>query len=65
MVAYLYRRHYRATGRAMRACHPRDLLDQIAALCRYRGVEPVVTRELIDAACASYFVDSPSRLEIK
>jgi hypothetical protein len=65
MVAYLYRRHYRATGRAMRACHPRDLLDQMAALCRYRGVEPVVTRELIDAACASYFVDSPSRLEIQ
>ncbi len=65
MVAYLYRRHYRATGRAMRACHPRDLLDQIAALCRYRGVEPVVTRELIDAACASYFVDSPSRLEVQ
>ena len=65
MVAYLYRRHYRATGRAMRACHPRDLLDQIAALCRYRGIEPVVTRELIDAACASYFVDSPTRLEIQ
>ena len=65
MVAYLYRRHYRATGRPMRACHPRDLLDQIAALCRYRGVEPVVTRELIDAACTSYFVDSPTRLEVK
>jgi hypothetical protein len=25
----------------------------------------VVTRELIDAACASYFVDSPTRLEIQ
>jgi hypothetical protein len=57
MVAYLYRRHYRPFGRPLRACHPRDLLDQIAALCRYRGIEPVVTRELIDAACASYFVD--------
>jgi hypothetical protein len=57
MVAYLYRRHYRPLGRALRACHPRDLLDQIIALCRYRGMEPAVTRELIDAACASYFVD--------
>jgi hypothetical protein len=57
MVAYLYRRHYRPLARPMRACHPRDLLEQITALCRYRGIAPQVTRELIDAACASYFVD--------
>ena len=49
----------------MRACHPRDLLDQVTALCRYRGIEPVITRELLDAACASYFVDAPTRLEIQ
>jgi hypothetical protein len=60
MVAYLYRRHYLPIGRGLRACHPRDLLDQIIALCRYRGIEPIVTRELIDAACSSYFVDSKS-----
>jgi hypothetical protein len=57
MVAYLHRRHYRPAGRPLRACHPRDLIDQITALCRYRGIQPVVTRELIDAACASYFVE--------
>jgi hypothetical protein len=56
MVAYLQRRHYGPAGRPLRACHPRDLLDQIAALCRYRGIEPVITRDLIDAACKSYFV---------
>jgi hypothetical protein len=58
MVAYLQRRHYEPQGRAMRACHPRDLLDQVTALCRYRGIEPAITRELLDAACASYFVGS-------
>jgi hypothetical protein len=58
MVAYLQRRHYTPLGRALRSCHPRDLLDQVAALCRYRGIEPVITRELIDAACASYFVST-------
>ena len=57
MVAYLQRRHYAPLGRPLRACHPRDLLDQVTALCRYRGIEPVITRELLDAACASYFVD--------
>jgi hypothetical protein len=57
MVAYLHRRHYRPGRRPMRACHPRDLLDQVAALCRYRGIEPTINRELLDAACAAYFVD--------
>jgi hypothetical protein len=57
MVAYLLRRHYAPTERPMRACQPRDILDQVAALCRYRGQEPVITRELIDAACRAYFVD--------
>jgi hypothetical protein len=57
MVAYLQRRHYAPVGRALRACHPRDLLDQVTALCRYRGVEPILTREMIDAACDAYFLD--------
>ncbi len=59
IVAYLQRRHYGPHGRRMRACHPRDLLDQITALCRYQGREPVITRELLDAACRAYFVDEP------
>jgi hypothetical protein len=58
MVAYLHRRHYTPAGRPLRACHPRDLLDQVTALCRFRGIEPVITRELLDAACASYFVST-------
>ena len=58
MVAYLQRRHYSPAGRPLRACHPRDLLDQVTALCRYRGIEPVLSRELLDAACASYFLDA-------
>ena len=61
MVAYLLRRHYGPTGRPMRSCHPRDLLDQITALCRYRGIEPIITRELLDAACASYFVNTTAK----
>jgi hypothetical protein len=57
MVAYLYRRHYRPYGRAMRSCQPRDLLDQVTALCRFEGRDPVVTRELLDKACEAYFLD--------
>jgi len=58
MVAYLHRRHYAPVGRALRSCHPRDLLDQVTSLCRYRGIEPAITRDLLDAACASYFVST-------
>jgi hypothetical protein len=61
MVAYLQRRHYHPHGRPLRACHPRDLLDQVSALCRYRGIEPTISRELLDAACAAYFVESGQR----
>jgi hypothetical protein len=57
MVAYLHRRHYRPVGRPLRSCHPRDLLDQITAMCRFRGCEPVITRELLDDACQAYFLD--------
>jgi hypothetical protein len=56
MVAYLQRRHYRPHGRRLRACHPRDLLDQVTALCRYRGVEPSISRDVLDDACRAYFV---------
>jgi hypothetical protein len=57
MVAYLQRRHYKPVQRPFRSCHPRDLLDQVTALCRYRGTTPVITRELLDRACTAYFVD--------
>jgi hypothetical protein len=57
MVAYLQRRHYGPASRPLRACHPRDLVEQVIALCRYRSIAPRITRELLDRACASYFVD--------
>jgi hypothetical protein len=57
MAEYLHRRHYQPTNRPLRACQPRDLLDQVSALCRYRGEEPTLNRENLDAACAGYFLD--------
>jgi hypothetical protein len=57
IAAYLQRRHYMPTQRPLRSCHPRDLLDQVTALCRYRGLEPVLNREMLDAACEAYFID--------
>ena len=58
VVQYLQRRHYEPSGRPLRACHPRDLIEQVIALSRYRGVQPAITREMLDHACRTYFVDA-------
>ena len=57
MLEYLHREHYAPVNRPLRACHPRDLLEQVIALCRYRGQQTVLTPELLDSACRNYFVD--------
>jgi hypothetical protein len=57
MVEYLHRKYYQPRRLQMRACHPRDLLEQVVDLCRYQNREPVITRELLDAACTSYFIE--------
>src|SRR5436190_18267231 len=57
MVEYLLRTYYKPRKLAMRACHPRDLVEQVVDRCRYQQREPLITRELLDEACASYFVE--------
>jgi hypothetical protein len=57
IIEYLLRRYYQPRGLQMRACHPRDLVEQVVDRCRYNNHEPVITRELLDAACASYFLE--------
>jgi hypothetical protein len=57
MVEYLERKYYKPRRLQMRACHPRDLIDQVIDNCRYQGREPVITRELLDVACTSYFLE--------
>jgi hypothetical protein len=57
MVEYLQRTYYQPRKLQMRACHPRDLVEQVVDMCRYQNREPAITRELLDAACASYFLE--------
>ncbi|MDF1563767.1 MAG: ATPase [Deltaproteobacteria bacterium] len=56
MLEYLVEKHYVAEQRPFNACEPRDLLAQVRDLCAYRGVAPVLTRELLDRVVANYFV---------
>jgi hypothetical protein len=57
MVEYLHRKYYQPRRLQMRACHPRDLVEQVVDMCRYQNREPAITRELLDAACGSYFLE--------
>ncbi|HWQ04553.1 MAG TPA: ATP-binding protein [Longilinea sp.] len=56
-LAYLLQEWYIKRNRKMRASHPRDLCDQIIDISRYMGTEPTMSRELIDLAAESYFVE--------
>jgi predicted ATPase with chaperone activity len=53
---YFIDEYFTKSGRHMRGCHPRDIIDSIAAAARYRGTEAALTPDAIDEACAQYFV---------
>ncbi|RLC96933.1 MAG: ATP-binding protein [Chloroflexi bacterium] len=56
-LAYLIQEHYLKPDRAKRACHPRDLLDQLTDIARYLNVPARLNKDLIDRACKAYFVE--------
>jgi predicted ATPase with chaperone activity len=54
---HLLREYYLSIGRPLKACHPRDLLDQLTDFATYRGERPAMTFDLIDRAARSYFAE--------
>ena len=56
-LAYLLQEWYIKPQRKMRASHPRDICDQIVDIARYMGVEPSMSKEMLDQAAESYFVE--------
>jgi predicted ATPase with chaperone activity len=53
---HLLSKWYRNGSQVMQAVHPRDILNTLVAICEYEGIPPRLTPELLDEACASYFV---------
>ncbi|MGC8837257.1 MAG: ATP-binding protein [Anaerolineae bacterium] len=56
-LVYLLQEYYIKPGRPLRGCHPRDLLEELVNIARFSGQKPALTKELIDLAWASYYVD--------
>jgi predicted ATPase with chaperone activity len=54
---HLIREWYIKPQRAFKKCHPRDILDQLQEITKYKRLRPVAAPELIDLAAAAYFAD--------
>jgi hypothetical protein len=57
LVDYLLATVYKPRGFAIRGCQPRDLIDQALSTAKYLDHPRELTVTLLEAACASYFVD--------
>jgi predicted ATPase with chaperone activity len=54
MIARLLER-YRAEGRELRCCEPRDLIERARDICRFRGQPLNLNEEILNLAWAGYF----------
>ncbi len=56
-LAYLLQEWYLKRNRKLRSNHPRDIVEQLLDISAFMGAEPAMTKELLDKACESYFVE--------
>src|SRR5262249_55693160 len=57
LIDYLQYKYYGPRRLQMRACHPRDLIEQVIDRCRYKQRAPELTHTLLDEACNTYFIE--------
>ena len=62
LVEDLLLHYYHPRQLPLRGCHPRDIIDQALSLADYLGQPKVLTKEVLMAACQSYFVDDTEPL---
>ena len=62
-VESIFEPHYLAPNRPFRACHPRDLLENLLDSARFSGKPPKLTRQALEQACHSYFVKEAAILD--
>jgi predicted ATPase with chaperone activity len=58
VFVHLIENWFRKPARPMQSVHPRDILNGLISICDYEGTPPVLSSELVDEACRSYFVDN-------
>ena len=56
-VTYLLEGYYKPNGKQLRSCHPRDILQLLSDAARFRRVPPQLSRDLLDHAANSFFLE--------
>jgi hypothetical protein len=56
-LVYLLREYYVKPKRELRACHPRDILRTLTGIAKYLDQPAILSPNLIDRACNTYFVE--------
>ncbi len=56
-LAYLLKKWYVEQNRALRSVHPRDIVAQLIDIATYLNKPPALTKDMLDRAAASYFVN--------
>lgn len=56
-LRYLVMEHYVKFKRKPRGVHPRDILGKLRDIAHFEGIQPGLSKELIDAACQAYFME--------
>jgi hypothetical protein len=52
---HLLTRHYVESNRALRYCHPRDLMLQVRTFCEFHDLPLVLSNKAFDVAVKNYF----------
>jgi hypothetical protein len=60
-VDYLVQKWYKPFNRPFRMCQPRDILDQMMSIAKYNMERVNFSPDLIDAACATYFISEQQK----
>ncbi len=60
---YIIERYYKPKNRHLRGVHPRDIVDLVMDISSFQKRPAECSRELIDLACASYFIDNRAEYE--
>jgi hypothetical protein len=55
-IKHLLEHWYDASGRELRGCHPRDLVEAILDYCRYESRPPVLSVDVLNEVCTTYFL---------
>jgi predicted ATPase with chaperone activity len=57
VIEHLLNAYFKPREIQLRGCQPRDLIQQLLSLADYLGEPPQLSGDLLEAACAAYFVD--------